>query len=60
MMYTGTLIEDLIATVERVEAARFDELRTADSRVSDGWLVAVQENTNYESKLHLQQDSGAA
>jgi len=60
MRYTGTLIEDLIATVERVEAAQPDETRAADSLVNDDWLAAVQENANYDSKLIFWQQSGVA
>jgi len=59
MRYTGTLIEDLIATVERVEAVQAVVPCAVESLVNDGWLAAVQENANYDSKL-LWQQSGVA
>ncbi len=46
-MYTGTLIEDLMATVERAEEhARVDEFAEIES-----WFAKVQEDNNYDSKL---------
>ena len=46
-MFTGTLIEDLMATVERAEqAAQSDE-----GLVADSWFASAQENTDYDSKL---------
>lgn len=47
MMFTGTLIEDLIATVECAEAKtpRFDAAEI------EPWFASVQESTNYDSKL---------
>jgi len=47
MTFTGTLIEDLIATVERAEQ------RTQSDEVLDvePWLASVQENADYDSKL---------
>ena len=50
-MFTGTLIEDLIATVARVEAraeACVDNLQPAEI---EPWLASSQESTEYESKL---------
>jgi hypothetical protein len=47
MMFTGTLIEDLIATVERVEAKAQDLEMTK----VEPWFATVQENANYDSKL---------
>ncbi len=49
-MYTGTLIEDLFATVERAEQAS-DALIVADSLVADSWFASVQESSDYDSKL---------
>jgi len=47
MKYTGTLIEDLFATVERVEQqAQVDNLAENES-----WFATVQENSNYDSNL---------
>ena len=60
MIYTGTLIEDLIATVERVEAAQLDEPRAAESLVADAWMAIIQEKTNHDSKLFWWQESGVA
>jgi len=57
MIYTGTLIEDLIATVERVEAAQTDEPRGVDVLITDGWLAMAQE---IDSKLLWWQKSGVA
>jgi hypothetical protein len=50
-MFTGTLIEDLIATVERAEQASSDALIVADSLVADSWFASVQESADYDSKL---------
>jgi hypothetical protein len=47
MMFTGTLIEDLIATVERAEAKAQDLEMTE----VEPWFATVQENANYDSKL---------
>lgn len=46
-MFTGTMIEELMATVERAEA------RTTDLEPSEiePWFASVQENANYDSKL---------
>jgi hypothetical protein len=57
MKFTGTLIEDLIATVERAErAAQSDGALPGarligESLVGETWFASVQENRNYDSKL---------
>jgi len=62
MTFTGTLIEDLMATVERVEKrARADralvvnasalEPRVVEPALVQPWLATVQENTDYDSKF---------
>ena len=47
MMFTGTLIEDLIATVERAEA-NTPEFESTDI---EPWFASIQDSINYESKL---------
>jgi hypothetical protein len=47
MMFTGTMIEDLIATVERAEAKVQDQEMTE----VEPWFASAQENANYDSKL---------
>jgi hypothetical protein len=47
MMFTGTLIDDLIATVERAEQKAQAE-QTAEI---EAWFASVQENTNYDSNF---------
>jgi hypothetical protein len=52
MMFTGTLIDDLFATVERAEQvidAR--DFVIAESLMSDSWFASVQENAEFDSKL---------
>ena len=52
MMYAGTLIDDLIATVERAEqTAEPTGDSVAASMIADAWFASVQENTEYDSKL---------
>ena len=57
MTFTGTLIEDLMATVERVEKrARADRALVVDASalepaVVQPWLTSVQENADYDSKF---------
>jgi hypothetical protein len=62
MKFTGTLIEDLIATVERAErAAQSDGALTGErlmvesllveSLVVEPWFASVQENRDFDSKL---------
>lgn len=46
MMFTGTLIEDLIATVERAEAKADLELMEIES-----WMASTQEPSECDSKL---------
>jgi hypothetical protein len=46
-MYTGNLIEDLFATVERVELKAQD----AETAEIETWFAATEENTGYESNL---------
>jgi len=46
-MYTGTLIDDLFAAVERAER----KAREAEPREVEPWLAAVQESASYESNL---------
>jgi hypothetical protein len=55
MMFTGTLIEDLIATVERAEARSQD---IAPMEI-EPWIVSAQENADYDSNL-VWQESGVA
>jgi hypothetical protein len=52
MIFTGTLIDDLMATVERAEQrAQADEPIFAEPMVVESWLASVQENTDYDSKF---------
>jgi hypothetical protein len=57
MTFTGTLIDDLMATVERAEQrARseeplFAETLFAETLTVEPWLASVQENADYDSKL---------
>jgi hypothetical protein len=46
-MYKGNLIEDLFATVERVELRAQD----AETAEIETWFAATEENTGYESNL---------
>ena len=47
MMFTGTLIDDLIATVERAEhAVLAGESSVAASLIADSWFASTQENTD--------------
>ena len=46
-MYTGTLIEDLIAAVERAEAKAY----AASTQEVEPWLATIQESADYDSKL---------
>jgi len=51
-MFTGTLIEDLFTAVERAEqAARSDEQPIPVPQMDDSWLVSLQQNSEYDSKL---------
>ena len=57
MTFAGTLIEDLMATVERAEqraqsdGALLVEPSMVESLVVEPWFTSVQENTDYDSKL---------
>ena len=60
MIFTGTLIESLMATVERAErGASYDEPMFAQNFVQDfvqnidaqPWLVSIQQNADYDSKF---------
>ena len=55
MMFTGTLIEDLIATVERAEA----RTQAPAPLEMEPWIASAQENTDYDSNL-VWQESGVA
>jgi hypothetical protein len=46
-MFTGTMIEDLIATVERAEA----KARNLEMTEIEPWFASVQENANHDPKL---------
>jgi hypothetical protein len=54
-MFTGTLIEDLIATVERTEqtlrADDNDDNMVAPYLVGESWFASIQESADFESKL---------
>jgi hypothetical protein len=56
-MFTGTLIEDLIATVERAEANTQEltpieiEPRFIEPCFIEPWIASAQENSDYDSKL---------
>jgi hypothetical protein len=58
-MFTGTLIEDLFASVERAEAAQADENAVCESLVTEGLIVLAQQSGEYDSKL-VWQESGVA
>jgi hypothetical protein len=47
MTFTGTLIEDLIATVERAEA----NTREFETTEIEPWFASIQDSIDYESKL---------
>ncbi len=47
MMFTGTLIEDLIATVERAEA----RTKNVEPAEIEPWFASVQKEMNYDSNL---------
>jgi hypothetical protein len=52
MMFTGTMIEDLFAAVERVERTlEAHEFVIAESLMSDSWFASVQEAES--SKLEV-------
>jgi len=57
MTYTGNLIEDLMATVERAEQRTQPDLALAtepmlvEPMLVDSWFASVQQSTEYDSKL---------
>ncbi len=57
MTFTGTLIEDLMATVERAEqtaqsdGALLDEPVFVETLLAEPWLASGQENADYDSKF---------
>ena len=52
MTFTGTLIEDLMATVERAERrAQSDDRLFAEPMAVDPWFASVQESTEYDPKF---------
>ncbi len=51
MTFTGTMIEDLITTVERAERRQSDGTMLADSLLLEPWFASVQKNADYDSKL---------
>jgi hypothetical protein len=52
MTFTGTLIESLMATVERAEQrASSDEPMFAQNMDAQPWLVSIQQNADYDSKF---------
>jgi hypothetical protein len=57
MTFTGTLIESLMATVERVEQRTysdepfFAEHRIGEPLLAEPWFASVQENADYDSKF---------
>jgi hypothetical protein len=57
MTFTGTLIEDLMATVERAEQrAQSDgafvvESLLVEASVAEPWFASLQENADYDSKF---------
>ena len=46
-MYTGTLIEDLFAAVERAEARAC----AADPQELEPWMTGILESANYDSNF---------
>jgi hypothetical protein len=53
-MYTGTLIDELIATVERTAArseARLQDYRSQEEKLAYWYAVAQQEVAHFESSL---------
>lgn len=52
MKFTGNLIEDLMATVERAEQrAQADRALVVEPMLAKPWYASVQENANYDSQL---------
>jgi hypothetical protein len=60
MMFTGTLIADLMATVERVEqSSHSEENLICEFLTTEGLISLAQQNDEYDPKLFWQQ-SGVA
>ncbi|HTR26270.1 MAG TPA: hypothetical protein VMI10_20015 [Terriglobales bacterium] len=54
MMFTGTLIEDLFAAVERAEQTLdAHEFIIAESLMEDSWFASVQDAADHDSKLEV-------
>jgi len=54
MMYTGTMLEDLFAAVERAERTiDAHEFVIAESLMEDSWFASVQETADFDSKLEV-------
>jgi hypothetical protein len=57
MTFTGTLIDDLMAAVERAEKreqsdrAIAGEPMFAETMAAETWFASVQQNADYDSKL---------
>jgi hypothetical protein len=52
MTFTGTLIEDLMTTVERAEQrSHSDEPLFAETLAVEPWFASIQESADYDSKL---------
>jgi hypothetical protein len=57
MTFTGTLIDDLMATVERAEQRAhsdepmFAETLAAETLTVEPWFASVQDNADYDSKF---------
>jgi hypothetical protein len=52
MIFTGTLIESLMASVERAEQrASSDEPMFAQSMDAQTWFVSIQQNADYDPKF---------
>ena len=60
MTFTGTLIDDLMAAVERVEQARealfteaaeFVTSSPGESAIDQRWFASIQENAEYDPKF---------
>ena len=50
-MYSGSLIDELITTVERAEESALEETYIYDERVAYGYSVAQQELAQFDSVL---------
>jgi hypothetical protein len=52
MTFSGTLIDDLMATVESAETrAQGFNVTEMEPSLLEPWLASVQENTDYDSKF---------